>query len=126
MGKVNVFTASKEYKCEKCSSPIPKGQKYYKITIRFQPIRYRCLNCKPKESELATGLRADIVSIEEDLQEWENNYRDPSSEGLQKLIEILEDSIGTLEYVQSELDEKVENIQEYFPDSELASQLEER
>jgi len=127
MAKLKVQTARKEYKCGKCNKTIGKGDRYFKIVARFQPVKIRCSDCKPKRSELSSGLKADIIAIEEDFEDWESRYGDkPCAEGLQELIEILEFGRDRLEDIRDELEEKQTNIEDYFPDSELAMNLQER
>jgi len=112
--------ARKEYKCGKCRRTIHVGEEYYRISKRFWK-GFRCLDCKPRPSELHTGYVADLMSVCEDLDDW-------LSEGgaVEDLKAILEEHIATLEAISDEMEEKAGNIEEYFYGSELAENLYER
>ena len=113
--------AVKEYECEKCGRSISKGKQYYKIKRRYAPPRFRCLNCKPRPSELHTGYVADLMHISEELDDWLLKAEDKEI-----LLAPIKEYIGWLENMKDEMEEKASNIEEYFPNSELAQNLYER
>jgi len=123
---IKVQTARKEYSCKKCGTTIKKGEEYYRIIARYVPVEIRCINCKPKRSELATGYRADIICVEEALEEWDERVTELSIDSLRELLDILEEHEGILEGIADELEEKADNIEDYFAHSELAERLRER
>jgi len=124
MAKLHTQVARKAYKCSKCGGDIKPGEKYYRIVAQFEPIRFRCRNCKPRQSELHSGYLADIYGIYEDLDDWENKYTDNLSlEAINELLAILSTDISILENMADEMEEKADNIEAYFTSSELADTL---
>jgi len=118
------YKAAKRYRCHKCGRTIAKRETYYRIKKRFWPIVIRCSNCRPKRSELASGYRRDIITMEEELEEWMKEHRDALTlEAKEELINLLERLIDDAEIIKDELEEKAANIEEYFPYSDTAEML---
>jgi len=111
--------ARKEYKCGKCGRVIRAGEEYYRISKRYWK-SVRCIDCKPRPSELHTGYVADLMAVAEELDDW---LVDGTKEELESL---LTEQVSILENIRDEMEEKANNIEEYFYGSELAENLYER
>jgi len=117
MGKYKVLTCRKPTKCEKCGREIAKGEKYIRRTQRTNK-RARCNDCgAPRPSEM-TGSEtlSQAYSIQENLE----GYTD--SETPLDIVGAIRDASNAVEELITEIDEKISNIEEYFPSGSPASE----
>ena len=117
MGKATSQKANKEYKCLKCGATINKGETYYKIVARFSRPKIRCLHCKPQRSELTTS---DYLSWLWDLQDNLSSRYDLKDEVAK------DDLYSELENMQSDLQDRFDNIPEQFQEGDAAQTLQDR
>jgi len=112
MGAVKEQKARKPYKCGKCGKKIEVGEQYIKICKKFSAVRYRCLKCRPRPSELTSSDK--LSSIYGACEDIEDNLSVESKEDLENLVESLEGAISEVERVADEYEEGADNIEEYF------------
>jgi hypothetical protein len=109
MPKVNIQKARKEYTCRKCKSTINVGDKYYKYAMFRSKPTIRCINCKPKPSDLTSSEYLTEIYL---LQE--SDYGD-YTDNVESLVE-------TLEVIKEGCEERFESIPEslqYAPNGEM-------
>jgi len=118
--------ARKLYKCGKCGGEIKVGEDYYRIAQKWQPVRIRCVKCRPRPSELTTSDKLSrLYGAQENLQDILAKQT-LSSEWLSELAEAVEDAMNTVEEVRDEYEESASNMEEYFPDSERVEEIREK
>ena len=111
--------ARKDYKCSNCNNPIEKGDNYYSFSnSRFSPLKPRCLNCRPKQSEMTqSDFLSRVYSIQESI---ENLATDSDFES------EIESFKGELEELQSECEDKQSNMPDNLQSSPVGQMLENR
>jgi len=107
--------------CEKCKGFMAKGEKYYTWQVRISHghsvTHKRCLNCRPRPSEMASGRAAEILSAVESAEDSISNLRtvDRDSRDVADVENILSDLYDTLEGVKDELDGNISSLEDSFP-----------
>lgn len=111
--------ARKEYKCSKCGKKIEKGEQYLRFSLtRFHKPEPRCLNCRPKQSEMTSSdFLSQVWSIDETIQDM---TADDVADG------CLDDIKSELENLQSETEDKVGNMPDNLQSSPVAEMLQNR
>lgn len=117
MGKVNFIRSSrKQWKCDKCGSDINKGDSYYRGEVNFGPVFIRCNKCKLQSWEVTTSDWTR--SIGEIVNTWQDNYS-LDDEGVEELYSAIED-------VQSDVQDRLDNMPEGLQEGDIGQLLQER
>jgi len=121
MATIKYQTARKEYTCQKCGRQIKKGEKYIRFKInRFSKEGIRCVDCKPKKSELTTSeFLSRVYELEEELHSLENIT-------IEEYIDRVRRVINELNELKDETEEKLYNMPEQLQNSDTGSLLEGR
>lgn len=118
MGKVTAIKKSrKEFKCSRCGKIIPKGSSYFRGEVNFGPTIIRCSECNLYPYEVTTS---DYQIFVGDLQCRLTEQIDIYSE------DCISDIISLLEDKRSEIEEKIENMEQSFSGGEVLETLHDR
>jgi len=120
--------ARKEYVCSYpgCGHKIEKGEEYFYVSKRFQRPHHRCLQHRPRPSELATSDKLSrIYGAREAIQDNLKGMK-LSVSCFETLLSSLEDAVSTAEDVGCEYEESADNIEEYFPGTERVEEIREK
>jgi hypothetical protein len=121
MATLKMQKARKDYVCSRCKKEIKKGEQYYRFSLtRFQALRVLCLSCKPKPSQMTTSdFLSQMYAIEEDMAAL-------TPEDMEDASSVIENITSQLQDLQSETEEKVDNMPEQFQDGDIAELLRSR
>lgn len=125
MGVVSRQKARKQYKCGAygCGKTIEKGEEYYRIKKKFQAPRFRCLEHRPKPSELATSDKiARLLAIQEGLAE----IKLETASHIEDVQNTLEEQADEADGVGEDYNQSADNMEEYFPNSSQVDEIREK
>lgn len=122
-----VKKSRKEHTCHICNDRIPVGEPYGYIAHKFAPKIIRCKkHPHPRPSELALGAKMQqLLAIGEGLSDDYERFKGGSMT-VQDFGGCVESAVNDLESLCDEYDESISNIEEYFPDSPRAEEMQER
>lgn len=111
--------ARKDYKCSECEAKIKKGDTYLRFSIsRFDKLEPRCLNCRPKPSEMTqSDFLSRVYGIGESLEKL-----DPTED----LEETVSGIISELEELRDETQDKHDNMPDQLQESGTGELLQNR
>lgn len=118
-----VAKSRKEWKCCKCGKPIKKGDPYYHFQFYKRPRNERCMDCRPRRSEL---IASDKISRVVAAQEEAMDGLMGSGQTVEDAKEILQEMANEVEEVGQEYQESADSIREYFENSDTADDCEEK
>ena len=104
--------------CELCHRKIKVGELYQTFTVRFQPVRIRCIDHRFRKSDMAGGRNSDVFLIMENLEDFMFLFKHKMIGGIWDMIEIpdiktlLDDSVSKLEDISDEYSESADNLEE--------------
>lgn len=125
MGALHTQKANKEYVCER-GCVIKKGDTYHKIAHKFQKVRVRCVNHRPKPSELATSDKVSrLLSVGEMIEDTLSMFEKRECE-VDSLISDLESGKEELESIAEEYEEGISNMPDNLQQSSRADEMQER
>lgn len=102
IARVYSHPSRKEYTCEKCRQPIPKGDTYlsYKVGFRSRYTHRRHVGCRPRNSELESSMLSEAYAAVEGAEDAISS------------AEVAEDFTAALEEAASGIREVAEQYRE--------------
>lgn len=115
VAKLRQQTARKMYHCGRCGKVIEPGEKYFRFAHFRQPKQYRCLEHRPRPSELESNDKlSSLYSIQESLTDDLNSFVQGNID-VESLTSSLENAADEARTVGEQYGESADNMESGWP-----------